>query len=179
MPEDLGAHTLQAIRAELRRLRALGDGALAQVTDEAAFHARLDQAESNSIAVLIRHMAGNMRSRWTEFLTTDGEKATRDRDGEFELDRRETREELLIAWRDGWDITLGAVDALTPADLLRTVTVRGESFTALEALLRQLGHYAQHVGQMLMLAKHAVGAGWQSLSIPRSLSTRGSSSHQG
>jgi hypothetical protein len=167
MPDALDAHVLAAIVDEFTRLRGLGDRALAQVRDEEAFHVRLDEAESNSLAIILRHVAGNMRSRWTDFLTSDGEKATRHRDGEFDLGRRESPDELLAAWRQGWELTLATVGALTPADLQRQVTIRGETLTVTEALLRQIAHYAQHVGQIVLLAKHAVGTDWQSLSIPR------------
>src|SRR5882672_647354 len=109
MDDALDAHVLNTIRTEFRRIRTLGDRALAQVQDEESFHARLDEAESNSIAIIVRHVAGNMRSRWTDFLTSDGEKTTRDRDGEFDLGPRENRGEILAAWEDGWRTTLSAV----------------------------------------------------------------------
>jgi hypothetical protein len=171
--QSLEEHALATFRAEYRRLRTLGDRALAQVEGDDAFHARLDDPESNSLAVIIRHVSGNMRSRWTDFLTSDGEKPDRQRDGEFDLGRRETRAELLQAWNDGWTITIAALDALAPTDLLRTVTIRQEPLTVFEALARQLGHYAQHVGQILLLAKHQAGSRWQSLSIPRGQSSTG------
>ncbi len=165
--DEIGGHALETIRAEFRRLRTLGDRALAQVTGEDAFHIRLDAQESNSLAIIIRHVAGNMRSRWTDFLTTDGEKPWRDRDVEFDLDRRETRAELITAWTDGWNTLFAAIDPLTAADLLRTVPIRKEQLTVYEALLRQLAHYAMHTGQIVMLAKYLAAEKWQTLTIPR------------
>ena len=178
MDDTLGAHVLETIQMEFRRMRTLSDRALAQVKDDASFHARLDVAESNSMAIIMRHVVGNMRSRWPDLLTSDGEKSTRDREGEFNLDQRESREHLFAAWQDGWRITLAAIDGLRPADLLRRVTIRSESLTVFEALLRQLGHYSLHIGQLVLLAKHAVGADWQSLSIPRGQSMHGSWSYR-
>jgi hypothetical protein len=178
MPQSLDVHVLDTLRSEFHRLRALGDRALAQVAGDAAFHARIDAGESNSLAIVIRHVAGNMRSRWTDFLTSDGEKPERDRDGEFDLDRRETREELLERWREGWDVTLRAIDALTPADLPATVMIRREPLTVYEALVRQLAHYAEHTGQIILLAKHAAGSAWQTLSIPRGKSLAGQYSYR-
>jgi hypothetical protein len=178
MPQPLDEHVLETIRSEYRRLRTLGDRALAQVDGDDAFHARLDDAESNSLAVIIRHLSGNMRSRWTDFLTSDGEKPDRQRDNEFDLARRETRAELLQAWHDGWTVTIAALDALSPSDLLRTITIRQEPLTVFEALARQLAHYAQHVGQILLLAKHQAGSRWQTLSIPRGQSLTGQHSYR-
>jgi hypothetical protein len=167
MTDALDAHALATVRAEFLRLRALGDRALAQVPDDASFHARLDEIEANSLAIIVRHVAGNMRSRWTDFLTSDGEKPWRDRDVEFDLERRESRAELMAAWEDGWNTTLAAITALGPSDLMRTVPIRGERLTVYEALLRQLAHYAAHTGQIVMLAKHIAGPRWQTLTIPR------------
>jgi hypothetical protein len=158
-------HYLDDILVQLRKLKAQADKAVAQVGDPALF-ATLD-AESNSIAVLMKHVAGNMRSRWTDFLTTDGEKATRERDREFEIEGADSRAHVLASWEDGWRVTLDAIAALRPADLDRTVTVRGEAHSVVEALHRQLTHYAAHVGQIVLLAKHYAGAGWTTLSIPR------------
>jgi hypothetical protein len=163
---------LRTLVSELRRLKTLGDKALAQVPTDEALNHFLD-AEANSIVVIVRHMAGNMRSRWTDFLTTDGEKPTRDRDGEFDQRARLTRQQTLAEWEDGWRCVFGAVDALTGADLGRTVTIRGEQLTVMEAITRQLAHYAQHIGQILLLARHMAGADWKSLSIPRGQSKQG------
>ena len=158
-------HYLDDILVQLRKLKAQADKAIAQVDDTQLF-ATLD-AESNSIAVLMKHVAGNMRSRWTDFLTTDGEKPNRERDREFEIEGADSRAQVLAAWEDGWRVTLGAISSLRPADLDRTVTVRGESHTVVEAIHRQLTHYAAHIGQVVLLAKHFAGANWKTLSIPR------------
>ena len=150
---------------QLKKLKAQADKALAQTTDEHLF-TTLDP-ESNSIAIIMKHVAGNMRSRWTDFLTTDGEKPDRDRDTEFELTGADSRERILALWEDGWARTLSAVSSLTAADLGKTVHVRGEAHSVIEAINRQLTHYAAHVGQVVLLAKHFAGAEWQTLSIPR------------
>jgi hypothetical protein len=112
-------------------------------------------------------VAGNLRSRWTDFLTTDGEKADRRRDAEFEREAGETRAQVMARWEQGWATLFATLDALAPADLLRTVTIRGEPHTVLQALQRQTTHYAYHVGQIVLLARHAAGPSWRSLSIPR------------
>lgn len=163
---ELGSHFLDSARRELHGLKRLGERALAQVHDDARLHVRLDP-ESNSLAVLARHLAGNMLSRWTDFLTSDGEKSTRDRDGEFEDIEGRGRASLLEEWERGWAALFTAIDALTPADLLRTVMIRGRPLTVVQAVQRQLVHYADHVGQMVFLAKHLEAPRWQSLSIPR------------
>jgi len=150
---------------QLKKLKTQADAALAQTTDEHLF-ATLDP-ESNSIAIIMKHVAGNMRSRWTDFLTSDGEKPDRERDTEFELSTADTRERIFALWEDGWARTLGAVSSLTPPDLSKTVTVRGEPHTVIEAINRQTTHYAAHVGQIVLLAKHYAGSTWQTLSIPR------------
>jgi hypothetical protein len=162
----LDAHVLGSLIGEFRKLKKLGDGALAQIPSDEALNASLDP-ESNSLTVLVRHLAGNMRSRWTDFFTTDGEKPNRNRDGEFEPEIRLTREEALAEWENGWSIMLTAMDALSPSDLQRLVTIRGEAMTAFDAMTRALSHTAQHVGQIMMLAKHAAGPRWQTLTIPR------------
>jgi hypothetical protein len=125
--------------------------------------------EANSIATVIKHMAGNMRSRWTDFLTSDGEKPDRNRDQEF-VAPPASREELLRSWEEGWQHVFAALEPLTDADLGRTVTIRGEAHSVLQAINRQLTHYASHIGQMVLLAKHFRGREWQSLSIPRNRS---------
>lgn len=164
MAADLPAQLVADTAATLRKYKALAEGALEQV-DDAALHRALDE-ESNSLAVIVRHMAGNMRSRSTDFLTTDGEKPSRDRDGEFEP-RPLSRAELLAEWEDGWRIVFDAVDGLRPEDLLRTVRIRGEPMTASAAITRQLAHYSYHVGQIVYLARHLRRGPWRSLSIPR------------
>lgn len=150
---------------QLRKLKALADRAVSQIDQEPIF-AVLDP-EANSIAVVMKHMAGNMRSRWTDFLSTDGEKPDRDRDREFIIDAEDTHAKVLSMWEDGWSRLFDAVSSLTPEDLGKTVRIRGEIHTVVEAINRQMTHYAAHVGQIVMLAKHQAGANWQSLSIPR------------
>ena len=162
---DHGARFLAETIAGFRALKDQADRALAQASDE-AFVARLDDG-SNSLAVLVAHMAGNALSRWTDFLTTDGEKPTRDRDAEFDLDPRLTRADLMQQWEAGWRAVLAAVEPLTPRDLDRTITIRGEAHSVMQAILRQTRHYAYHVGQIVQLAKHYRGADWQTLSIPK------------
>lgn len=159
------AQYLDECLAQLRKLKAQAEKAIAQV-DDAQFAAILD-ADANSIALIMKHVAGNMRSRWTNFLETDGEKADRDRDSEFETAPVDTRQGILARWEDGWSRTLGAISALTPGDLDRTVTIRGEPHTVLQAINRQLSHYSAHVGQIVLLAKHFAGSQWQTLSIPK------------
>ena len=156
---------LRDIRRTFQNYRALGDGALGQVAD-ADLH-RLVDSGSNSIAIIVQHLAGNLRSRFTDFLTTDGEKPSRDRDAEFEMREGVSREEMLAWWETGWTIALAAIAGLKPEDLERTVTIRGESFLVVEALNRAATHAAYHVGQMVFLAKHFAGANWKTLSIPK------------
>lgn len=158
-------HYLDDVLVQLGKLKAQADKAVAQVGDAELF-ATLDP-ETNSIAVLMKHVAGNMRSRWTDFLTTDGEKATRERDREFEIEGADSRAHVLASWEDGWRVTLDTIASLRPADLGRTVTIRGEAHSVVEAIHRQLTHYAAHIGQIVLLAKHYAGAGWKTLSIPR------------
>jgi len=149
----------------LRRYKSLGEKSLRQLSD-AQVHWTSD-GEANSVAILVKHMAGNMRSRWTDFLHTDGEKPDRDRDGEF-IDDFESREQLMAVWEEGWRTCFSTLDSLTEADLAREGTIRGRAHTVVEAINRQLGHYAYHVGQIVQLARMQVGAAdWQSLSIPR------------
>jgi hypothetical protein len=161
----LGRHFLDDALGTLEKLRRLAEAAMAQIDDE-AFWRRLDP-ESNAVGQLVQHVAGNQLSRWRDFLTTDGEKPDRDRDAEFELAAGSTREAAMARWRAGWELTLATIGALAPDDLLHRVTVRGEPHTVLEAIDRQLAHYAQHCGQIVLLAKHFAGDRWRSLSIPR------------
>lgn len=153
--------------AIFRQYKQLGERAMAQVRDAELF-ASLDD-ESNSIAIIVKHMTGNMRSRWTDFLTTDGEKATRNRDGEF-VDPPATREALMTEWEDGWTCVFRAIEALSDVDLGRTVMIRGEAHSVMQAINRQMAHYPQHVGQIVLLAKHYAGERWQTLSVPRNKS---------
>jgi hypothetical protein len=147
--------------------RTLGERAMAQVTEEQLF-ASLDN-EANSIAIIVKHMAGNMRSRWTDFLTSDGEKPNRNRDTEF-VDPPATREALLQVWNDGWELVFGALEPLTDADLGRTIAIRGEAHSVMQAINRQLAHYPHHVGQIVLLAKHFGHDQWKSLTVPRNQS---------
>jgi len=161
LPEQYLEETIR----QLRKLKDLADKAMAQIRDE-DFFATLD-AESNSIAVIVKHMAGNMRSRWTDFLTSDGEKPDRKRDLEFEIEVRDSKESLLKRWEIGWRCVFDALTPLKPEDLGTTVVIRGEPHSVIQAINRQLTHYAYHVGQIVFLAKHAAGPRWQSLSVPR------------
>jgi len=149
---------------ELRRTKRLGDGALDQL-DEVDWRWRPDE-EATSIAILVQHLHGNMLSRWTEFLTADGEKPTRDRDAEFEPQGLSV-EELRARWEEGWRACLDAVGALREDDLSRTVRIRGEPLSVVDAILRQVSHYAYHVGQIVWIARSRRGAAWKSLSIPK------------
>ena len=148
----------------LRYYKKLAERAMAQVSDE-HLTAALD-GESNCIAIIVKHMAGNMRSRWTGFLTSDGEKPDRNRDSEFE-EPPATREAILRIWEEGWACVFSALEPLTDADLARTVTIRGEAHSVMQAVNRQLAHYPYHCGQIVFLAKHLNSAGWQSLTVPR------------
>ena len=156
---------LADVKARFESIRTQAERAAAQV-DDAAFFAPLG-AEENSIALLMKHMSGNLRSRFTNFLTSDGEKPDRNRDGEFEQGAGDSRATILARWAEGWRILVDTLDALGPGDLGRTVTIRGEPHTVIQALSRQLVHQSQHAGQVVLLAKHAAGAQWKTLSIPR------------
>lgn len=147
-----------------RYYKGLAERAMAQATDEALF-AALD-AESNSIAINVKHMAGNMRSRWTDFLTSDGEKPDRNRDSEFEAPPQ-TRADLIALWEAGWKILFDALAPLTDADLSRTIYIRSEAHSVMQAINRQVAHYSYHVGQIVYLAKHFAADGWKSLTVPR------------
>jgi len=157
---------LADIRARFMGLRSTAEGALDQTTDENFFRP-LGGAEDNSIAIIVKHMAGNLRSRFADFLTSDGEKPDRDRDGEFEVREGDTREQIMQHWNMGWVTLLGVLQALHPEDLDRAVTIRGESHPVIGALSRQLSHHAYHVGQIVLLAKHYAGGEWKTLTIPR------------
>lgn len=158
-------HYLEDSLLQLRKLKSLADKAIGQIEDEHLF--AVLGPEANTIAVIMKHMAGNMRSRWTDFLTSDGEKLTRDRDSEFVLESGDTRAKIFSIWEEGWNRVFQAVSSLTPEDLGKTVRIRGEVHSVVEAINRQITHYAGHVGQIVLLAKHYAGANWQSLSIPR------------
>ncbi len=150
-----------------RHYKKLGEQAMAQMTDEELLD---DPAEANSPALIVKHLAGNMRSRWTDFLTTDGEKPDRNRDSEFE-DPPRTRAELLETWAAGWRCLFAALEPLRDDDLGRTVQIRGEAHSVMQAINRQLTHYAYHVGQIVTLAKLRRGTGWRTLSVARGGST--------
>jgi hypothetical protein len=158
-------HYLEDALAQYRRLKSQADKAIAQIGDEPLF-ATIDP-DANSIALIMKHVAGNMRSRWTDFLTSDGEKPDRQRDLEFETEQRDTRESVVAGWEAGWDLTLRTIASLTPEDLTKTVRIRGEGLTVVQAINRQLSHYAEHVGQIVLLAKHYAGPAWQTLSLPK------------
>ena len=153
--------------AVFRYYKKLAERAMEQVTDEQLFEV-LD-CEANSIAIIVKHMTGNMRSRWTDFLTADGEKPDRNRDSEF-VDPPATRRALLAEWEDGWGRLFGALESLSEVDLGRTITIRGEAHSVMQAMNRQLAHYPHHVGQIVLLAKHFACDRWQSLSVPRNKS---------
>jgi hypothetical protein len=150
--------------AVLRQYKRLAELAMAQASDE-QLYALLDP-EANSIALIVKHMAGNMRSRWTNFLTTDGEKPDRHRDAEF-VDPPANREALMAVWESGWRCVFDALTPLSDADLTRRVTIRGEPHSVMQAINRQVAHYAQHIGQIILLARHFAGEGWRTLSIPK------------
>ncbi len=162
---DLATHYLDEARRQMRGQKRVGEAAMAQLRDAELF-VTLDP-ESNSIAILVKHLAGNMRSRFTDFLTTDGEKPDRFRDREFEVIGATTRSDVMRWWEEGWTIVLGAIEALKPDDVIRTVTIRDEPHTVLQAINRQIAHYAAHVGQIVFLAKHLRSSEWKTLTIPR------------
>ena len=162
---SLATHYLADTKARFESIKTQADRAAAQV-DDAAFFSPLGEDE-NSIALIMKHMSGNLRSRFTNFLTSDGEKPDRDRDGEFEQAQTDSRAAIMTRWEDGWRILFDALDALAPDDLTRTVAIRGEPHTVIQALSRQLVHHSQHAGQIVLLAKHAAGSKWQTLSIPK------------
>jgi hypothetical protein len=161
-------HFLENSIGVFKNYKNLAEKSFSQLNADADFHYQPD-AESNSIALIIKHMSGNMLSRWTDFLTTDGEKPYRNRDSEF-VDGKETRDELLRLWNNGWNVFLETLNSLTEEDVMKTVTIRGEGLTVTQALNRQTAHYAYHVGQIVFLAKHIKNSEWKSLSIPKNKS---------
>lgn len=156
---------LDDAQLQLRKLKAQADKAISQIKDEDLF--TLIDPDANSIAIIMKHLSGNMRSRWTGFLTSDGEKPDRNRDSEFEAGSGDTPARLREQWDRGWTLVLDTVSSLQPEDLDKTVFVRGEAHSVMEAINRQLTHYAAHVGQIVLLAKHFAGADWKTLSIPK------------
>ncbi len=173
---DSGAAYLEDAIRQFQGTKKLAEKALGQVGDEDFF--RTLDPESNSLALIVKHVAGNMRSRWTDFLSTDGEKPDRRRESEFEIEG-ETRAALMDRWEEGWRCVFRAVERLKPEDLLSTVLIRAIPHTVVQAINRQLTHYAHHVGQIVFLAKHLAGPGWQSLSIPRGQSEQFNASLMG
>lgn len=167
MPLVFTTSYLEDALAVFRQYKLLSEKAMAQVSDD-QLNAVLDP-EMNSIATIVKHIAGNMRSRWTNFLTSDGEKPDRNRDSEF-TEPPATREDLTRLWEDGWTRLFAALEPLSDADLGRTVTIRGEAHSITQAINRQIAHYASHCGQIILLAKHFQHEHWKSLSIPRNKS---------
>ena len=165
MDRSPAALYLEDVAEQFRKYKVLAERALAQVRDEDLF-VTLDP-ESNSLAMLVQHMAGNLISRWTDFLTTDGEKPGRDRDSEFETREGVTRESLLARWEEGWDRLFQALAGLREEDLARTVFIRAEPHSVVKAIDRQLMHQAYHAGQIVFLAKHLASDHWKNLSVPR------------
>jgi hypothetical protein len=166
--QSIGQHYLDDALKTFRDYKKLAERAFAQISDEDFF--RTIDDESNSIAVNMKHMAGNMLSRWSDFLTTDGEKPERDRDMEFVMLPETTKDDLWAYWQKGWKCTLDAIEPLKQEDLMRTITIRGQDHTVIQAINRQLAHYAYHVGQIVYLAKHFKSSEWQSLSVPKNKS---------
>jgi hypothetical protein len=158
---------LNDVLLQLNKQKRLTENAIAQVTDKQLFDPLV--SENNTIALIMKHLAGNMTSRWTDFLTTDGEK-NRERDLEFEQEDTDTKENLLNKWNAAWEITLNTISGLSEDDLSKTIYIRKEPHLVLEAINRQLTHYAYHVGQIVFLAKHFAGSSWKSLSIPKGMS---------
>lgn len=156
---------LENIISEFHKSKKLADAAIRQVSEEDLF--AVISPESNSIAIIMKHLAGNMLSRWTDFLTTDGEKPNRSRDSEFVIEPTDTKKHLLEFWEAGWKCLFDALNPLTADDLDKTVFIRGEPHTVMQAINRQLAHYAYHVGQIVFLARYFAGANWQTLSIPK------------
>jgi len=161
----LGAAYFDEARRSFRGYKRLADKALEQVDDSQFFYA--PDSESNSLAQLVKHISGNVRSRWTDFLTTDGEKPARDRDQEFVIGPSDTREDLMRRWEAGFSTVDETLQSLSPQDIMRTVYIRSEPHTVLQAINRSLTHVSHHVGQILFLSQRVRGAGWQCLSIPR------------
>ena len=165
MPHQFSTSYLQDSLAVFRQWKALAEKAMAQMNDE-DFHITIDP-ESNSVAVIVKHMTGNMRSRWQDFLTTDGEKPDRHRDTEFEMREKLSRAQIMELWERGWKYVFDALEPLTDADLTRTVYIRSEPHSVMQAINRQVAHYANHIGQIIFLAKHLRSKDWKAITIPR------------
>ena len=168
MDTSLGEHYLQDSISSLRAYKKLADKAIEQLRDNELF-VTLDD-EGNSVAIIMKHMAGNMFSRWTDFLTSDGEKPNRNRDMEFVIEPNTSKQDLIDYWERGWQCVFAALEALGADDLLNSVMIRGQEHTVVQAINRQLMHYANHIGQIIFLAKHLRAADWKSLSVPRNRS---------
>lgn len=158
---------LESVKKQFLYYKMLGEKAMEQLEPEQLFVSTNE--DTNSIAVIVKHLSGNMLSRWTDFLTTDGEKETRNRDAEFENDLQ-TKEELLISWNTGWDCFLSALESLQPEQLSEIIYIRNEGHTVIEAINRQLAHYPYHIGQIVFYAKQLKNSDWDSLSIPKNKS---------
>jgi hypothetical protein len=158
-------HYLEETLLQFRKLKEQAERALAQVSSD-DFFATLDP-ESNSLAVIVKHVGGNLRSRWTDFLATDGEKPGRDRDGEFEIRGGDTQASLMALWESGWQSVFDTVGSLTPGDVSKTVLIRSEPHSVIQAITRSFGHTAGHVGQIVQLAKHLRWRDWKTLTVPR------------
>jgi len=175
MSDDASQHYLENVITEFRLLKKQADRAMRQLNAE-QFFVTID-SESNSVAMLVKHLAGNMRSRWTDFLTADGEKPDRFRDQEFIIDPGTTRDDVMSWWEQGWECLFGALEPLAPEDVIRKVIIRREAHTVIQAINRQLTHYASHVGQIVFLAKHLKSSEWITLSVPRGQSEQFNQRH--
>lgn len=164
MSHTSGSNYLHSCIKEFKGIKTLGDKSFSQIKDEDFF--KSPDTESNSIAVIVRHLSGNMISRWTDFLTTDGEKPDRNRDEEFEKLFYTDKDDIIARWEKGWNCLFDALESLNESDLIKTVFIRNQKHTVTEAINRQLTHYAYHIGQIVYLAKHFMSANWKSLSIP-------------
>ena len=170
---SVGDAYLKDVIRQYRMYKGYVDKALPRVPD-AALHSEID-GNSNSIAVIMKHVSGNLRSRFRDFLTADGEKPDRNRDGEFEMPDQVSRAELLRWWEDAWAVLFGSIESMTADDLGRHITIRGEQYLAIEALNRSIAHTASHVGQIVYLARHFASPNWKTLSIPKARSAEAGS----
>lgn len=166
--DNTGIHYLRNVRKEFLKMKDLGDRTFSQLKDEDFFYC--PDVESNSIAVIVRHMSGNMLSRWTDFLTTDGEKDFRKRDEEFDGLFYTDKDDIILRWENGWQCLFNAIDELTPEDLLKKVFIRKQEHSVIEAVNRQISHYAYHIGQIVYLGKLIKNKNWKTLSIPKNKS---------
>ena len=161
---SLGNEYLKVVQERFTSVKSLGEKTISQLSED-DIHLRFNEA-SNSVTVIVKHVSGNMVSRWTDFLTTDGEKANRNRDQEFEAERL-AKHELMIIWEKGWNALFDALNELSEQDLLKDIYIRGERHTVLDAIERQMAHYAYHIGQIVFIGKQLKGDAWESLSIPK------------